>query len=263
MFGDDLVGRQRLGTRIAGRPACAAAMRSTRNVRQSSRSRSHAKRYQRPRRRRAGTARRRGARRAGVALVVEADALGVAARAGDRDERVGIDMPAACREREAATRNDSTRSRSGEGSSRCSFRSARTDASPIPSTLADVAVRRAIATATASSSSRSIGGIVDRFAEAIAARDSGARLDGVAQPAQPIDVVAHGAGRDFETLGERRPVQSRRTCRSDSRRRSLAEVSSMPPRSHELRKEAFRMPVYPGTIVDASGADGTTRGGDR
>ena len=44
----------------------------------------------------------------------------------------------------------------------------------------------------------------DRLAEAVAARDAGARLDGVSEPAQAIDVVAHRAGRHFETLGERR-----------------------------------------------------------
>ena len=162
----------------------------------------------------------------------------------------------------AAIRSDSTRSRSREGSSRCSFTSARTDASPIPSTLADVAVRNAIATDDRLVVVQEHGRHRDRLAEAVSARDARARLDGVSEPAQAIDVVAHGPGRDFESLGERRPRPIAPHLQSDSRRRSLAEVSSIPPRSHELRKEAFRIAVLPWIHRRCKPAQGPIRRGD-
>ena len=63
--------------------------------------------------------------------------------------------------------------------------------------------------------------------EPVAARHARRGVHRVAQVAQPVDVAAQGPQADAEPAASSVPVQSRRDCSSDSRRRSRAEVSSM------------------------------------
>ena len=63
--------------------------------------------------------------------------------------------------------------------------------------------------------------------EPVAAGRAGRGVDGIAEPAQAIDVVAHGAGRDLETVRQLGPVQRGRAWSSERSCRSRAEVSSI------------------------------------
>ena len=83
------------------------------------------------------------------------------------------------------------------------------------------AVRRPIATATASSSSSSIGGRSAPALRPVAGGACGGK-HGVAEAAQSVDIAAHGARSDLQSLGQfgAGPVtsglqerQSRQPCR--------------------------------------------------
>ena len=86
------------------------------------------------------------------------------------------------------------------GSTCSSLASARALLSSIPLTPAPV--RRPTATATASSSSSSSGGSFAPDAEPVVAGRPADGVDGVAELAQPVDVVADRAGADPEPLGQ-------------------------------------------------------------
>jgi Epoxide hydrolase N terminus len=61
--------------------------------------------------------------------------------------------------------------------------------------------------------------------EAIAARHAGGGVDRIAEAAQPVDVLAYRACRHLEARRQLWAGQSRRLCRSDSRRSNRADVS--------------------------------------
>ena len=180
-----------------------ASIRSTRNVRQSSRPASHATRYHRRPvwTRRCGSTRRRAAG-AVVAAIGEPQPLVVAARGRDHRERVGVDAGPGERIRhgDRAHRVHAPAQPRGEDLLELRERTDRRLLEP-----ADARVRRGA----------QADGDGDRLllveeqrrqrrarAEAVAARDARGRRDRIAEAAQAVDVAADGARADLQAVGE-------------------------------------------------------------
>ena len=202
----DVLGRQLPGRGTGGPTERVSLIRSTRKVRQSSRSRSNATRYQRcaPVDQPVGLDPALGGR-AGVVGVGEPDHLavpGAAATSGQQLPATSVPRrraghPARCG---PAARRPARRAVSAAPAAAWSAPAAR---SPLcPSTAPPLAVPSATAIATASSSSSSSGGIAAPARQPVAADGAARGEHRVAELAQPVDVVAHRALGDPEPVGE-------------------------------------------------------------